>query len=376
MVHGQETFLAPIVAKACISVLPTQREKFDVENVRVAKILGGSLMDTDVLKGLVVVRTVEGNVTKVEKCKVAVYNCPIETQGAETSDEVIFKSANELLNYTKGEEDHMEKIIKEIVDSGVKAIVVGGAISNMAIHFLDKYGILAFRVLSKFELRRIAKSIGATLLVRLGAPTAEEMGSADEIKVTEISSTKCILITKDSEANKLSTIVLRGTTNDMLDNVERIIQGGVNAYKDLCRSALYIPGAGASEMYLANTIKSYEKTITTLDQYGIDKFGEAFEVVPRTLLDNSGYNVHETLSTLRAKSLTDGKMGIDVKKGEIQNSFDLGVYDSLMTKTWGIKLAVEAVFTVLRIDQVIVAKPAGGPNLGKKPPGANEADEF
>ena len=111
----------------------------------------------------------------------------------------------------------------------------------MAIHFLDKYGILAFRVLSKFELRRIAKSIGATLLVRLGAPTAEEMGSADEIKVTEISSTKCILITKDSEANKLSTIVLRGTKNDMLDNVERIIQGGVNAYKDLCRSALYIP---------------------------------------------------------------------------------------------------------------------------------------
>ena len=72
----------------------------------------------------------------------------------------------------------MEKIIKEIVDSGVKAIVVGGAISNMAIHFLDKYGILAFRDLSKFELRRIAKSIGATLLVRLGAPTAEEMGSA------------------------------------------------------------------------------------------------------------------------------------------------------------------------------------------------------
>ena len=82
----------------------------------------------------------------------------------------------------------MEKIIKEIVDSGVKAIVVGEAISNMAIHFLDKYGILSFRVLSKFELRRIAKSIGATLLVRLGAPTAEEMGSADEIKVTEISS--------------------------------------------------------------------------------------------------------------------------------------------------------------------------------------------
>ena len=92
--------------------------------------------------------------------------------------------------------------------------------------------------------------------------------------------------------------------------------------------------------------------------------------------DKSKARKYEKDDVIPCKSLTDGKMGIDVKKGEIQNSFDLGVYDSLMTKTWGIKLAVEAVFTVLRIDQVIVAKPAGGPNLGKKPPGANEADEF
>ena len=49
------------------------------------------------------------------------------------------------------------------------------------------------------------------------------------------------------------------------------------------------------KLYLANTIKSYGKTITILDQYGIDKFGETFEVVPRTLLDNSGYNVHDSI---------------------------------------------------------------------------------
>ena len=377
MVHGQETFLAPLIAQACISVLPDKQEKFLVDNVRVAKILGGSLMDSEVIKGLVVVRNVEGNVTKVENCKVAVYNCPLETQGAETSDEVVFKNANDLLNYTKGEEDHMEKIIKEIVDSGVKAIVVGGAISNMAIHFLDKYGILAFRVLSKFELRRIAKSLGATLLVRLGAPTKEEMGTADEIRVTEISSTKCILVTRDSTENKLSTIVLRGTTNDMLDNVERIIADGVNAYRDACKSQKYVPGAGAVEMFLSNGIKTFGKTVTTLDQYGIDKFGEAFEVVPRTLLENSGFNVHEKLSTLRAKSSTDGHMGVNVKTGEIENAFTMNIYDHLETKRWRIKLAVDAVFTVLRVDQVIVAKPAGGPNLAKKPPGvSNEDDEF
>ena len=112
----------------------------------------------------------------------------------------------------------MKKIIQSIVDSGVKCIITGGSISNMAIHYLAKYGIMAFRTLSKFELRRIARSIGATLLVRLGPPAKEEMGYADEIKLTEISSQKCILIRKDNENNILSTIVLRGTTNAVLDN--------------------------------------------------------------------------------------------------------------------------------------------------------------
>ena len=377
MVHGQETFLAPLVAQACINVLPNDRTKFNVDNVRVSKILGGTLMKTETMKGLVIVRNVEGSITKAEKCKVAVYNCPLETQGAETNDQIVFKTADELLNYTKGEEENMEKIIKNIVDSGVKCVIVGGAISNMAIHYLDKYGILAFRIMSKFELRRIASACGASLLVRLGPPTEEEMGYADEIKLTEISSEKCIVLTRDSENNKLSTIVLRGTTNDMLDNMERVIADGVNAYRDACKSSVYVAGAGAIEMNLSNQIKSFGKTVTTLDQYGIEKFGEAFEVVPRTLLENSGYNVNEVLATLRSKNNSDPNMGINIQNGEIEDTLKLGILDHLETKKWAIKHAVNSVLTILKVDQVIVAKPAGGPTF-KKPPGeeALQKDEY
>jgi len=80
MVHGQEAFLAPLVAQACINVLPNDRTKFNVDNVRVSKILGGTLMKTETMKGLVIVRNVEGSITKAEKCKVAVYNCPLNTR--------------------------------------------------------------------------------------------------------------------------------------------------------------------------------------------------------------------------------------------------------------------------------------------------------
>ena len=379
LVHGQEEFLAPLVAQACINVVPKEKEKFDVDNVRVAKILGGNLMKSEVIKGMLVVRKTEGSVIGCEKCNVGVYNCEFTTKGAETNDQVVFKTADELLNYTKSEEEHMEKIIKEIVDSGVKCVITGGAISNLAIHYLDKYGVMAFRTMSKFELRRIARSIGATLLVKLGAPTKEEMGYADEIKLTEVSSQKCILIRRDSENNKISTVVLRGTTNDMLDNLERVVNCGVNAYRAVCKSPVFVAGAGAIDMYLSQKIVEYSREVKSLDQYAIEAFGEAFEVIPRTIMENSGINVNEKLSTLRAKNSRNPNMGINIKTGDIEDAFQLGVLDHLETKRWSIKHAYNSIRTIIKIDQIIVAKPAGGPNLTNNPyakASQQEAEEF
>ena len=379
LVHGQEDFLAPLVAQACINVVPKEKEKFDVDNVRVAKILGGNLMKSEVLKGMLVVRKTEGSVISCEKCNVAVYNCEFTTKGAETNDQVVFKTADELLNYTKSEEEHMESVIKEIVDSGVKCVITGGSISNLAIHYLDKYGIMAFRTMSKFELRRIARSIGATLLVRLGAPTKEEMGYADEIKLTEVSSQKCILIRRESENNKISTVVLRGTTNDMLDNLERVVNCGVNAYRAVCKNPEFVAGAGAIDMYLSQGIVEYSREVKSLDQYAIEAFGEAFEVIPRTIMENSGINVNEKLSTLRAKNTKNPNMGINIKTGEIEDAQTFGVLDHLETKRWAIKHAYNSIRTIIKIDQIIVAKPAGGPNLTNNPyakASQQEAEEF
>jgi T-complex protein 1 subunit theta len=43
----------------------------------------------------------------------------------------------------------------------------------------------------------------------------------------------------------------------------------------------------------------------------------------------------------------------------------LGIYDHRQTKEWGLRLASEAAITILRVDQIIVAKPAGGPKPQK-----------
>lgn len=248
LMQGHETFLAPLIADACIKVLPNDTSKFNTDNVRVSKMLGGSMLDSSVIPGMVVLRLTEGNILKCEDAKVAVYNCPFDALSAETKDTVLFKNSKELLDYTRSEEENMEKIVQSVVNAGVKCVFVGGSVSNMAVHYFDHYGVMLVRIMSKFEIRRIAKAVGATMLVRLGPPTPEEMGHADRVFVDEIGSQKCIIVERKSDENKMATILLRGSTNNVLENTERVIEGAVNSYKSLCKDSRYIPGAGASEM--------------------------------------------------------------------------------------------------------------------------------
>lgn len=111
---------------------------------------------------------------------------------------------------------------------------------------------MAIKIMSKWELKRIGRAVGATPIVKLECPTPEEMGRADEVKFMEISSTWCTVFRRDEDENKMATIVLRGSTNAMLDDVERAIDNGVNAVKSLIRDKRLVAGAGATEIYIAN----------------------------------------------------------------------------------------------------------------------------
>ena len=141
--HGYETLLAPLVAEACVAVLPKNENNFSVDNVRVVKIQGGSIHDSRVVKGLVLKRGVEGTVKRVEDAKVAVFAQGVDTLGTETKGTVLIKSAEELESYSKGEEDKVEAAIKELADEGIKVVASGGSFGEMAMHFMEKYGMMA-----------------------------------------------------------------------------------------------------------------------------------------------------------------------------------------------------------------------------------------
>lgn len=369
--NGNEDFLADLVAEAVLAVLPKNPAAFNVDNIRVVKIMGGSLEQSRVVKGMVFPKEPNGTVKKAKKAKVGVFSCPIDTTQTETKGTVLLHNAKEMLNFTKGEEDQLEAAIKELHDVGLRVVVAGSTVGELAMHYLNRYGILVIKILSKFDLRRVCRVVGATPLARLGAPMPDEMGSVDVVETLEIGGDRVTVFRQEDEVTRTATLVLRGATQNHLDDIERAVDDGVNVIKAITKDPRLVPGAGATEMQLVEKIQAQGEVTPGLAQYAIKKYGEAFEVVPRTIAESAGLDATAVLADLyRAHHKDDWTTGVDIENENETGTLDAqdaGILDLMATKAWAIKLATEAARTVLAVDQIIVARQAGGP----KPPGPN-----
>ena len=360
---GLEDFLGGLIAEASIYAMPQAANKFNVDNIRVQKILGGGIYDSEVVHGIVVVRGSETTIRRVTDAKVAVFNTNIEMQQGETKGTVLMKNADDLLNYTKGEEEAFEKFVKGLAEAGIQCVVGSGSMSELAVHYFEKYGMMAIKIMSKWELKRIARAVGATPIVKLTTPSPEELGRADEISFREISSKWCTVFRRDEDENKMATIILRGATNASLDDTERAVDNGVNTVKTLIKDGRMVPGAGATEIYLGAKISAFAKEQPGLDQYAVESFGRALECVPRTLAENGGLKSEAILADLYAKNKDACKFGIDVSDGKVKDVVEAKIFDCLDTKSWALKLCFDVCITILKVDSIIMAKPSGGPKM-------------
>lgn len=239
-------------------------------------------------------------------------------------------------------------------------------------HFIEKYGMMALRVPSKFELLRLCKATGATARATFGSPTPDELGFAKSLSTQEIGGSICCVLRQDAALGAISTIVLRGSTEGFLDDVERAVNDGVNAVKSLGRDARAVAAGGAAELEVARQLGVWGKTLPGLEQYAVNKFAEAFEVVPRTLAENSGLNATDAVAALvAAHAQGQAAAGLDIEGGQPKDLGEDGLLDLYSTKWWAIKLAADAAVTVLRVDQIIMSKQAGGP----KPRGPGGDDD-
>lgn len=359
--YGCEGILAPLIVDACLASMGKSKA-LSSENIRVVKVLGGGISQSSVIHGMAFLRGAEGVVTSVSDAKITVFNCGIEASQTEAKGTVLMKDAEVLKSYNKSEENKMHEIIKSIAESGSKLIVTGGSISEMALHFINKYELMCLKISSKWELRRFCAATNSTALVRLGPATPDEMGYCSSTAVKEIGG-KHVTVVHSSPTSPISTILLRASTSSTLQDLERAIDDGVNAIQTACRDARLLPGAGATEVEASLQMKQYGDTCPGLDQYAIRSFAKALEFVPKTLAQNAGQDATTVLAALTASHVTGNKFsGVDILgENEILENVGDCVMDLYLTKRTALKLALDAALTVLKVDQIIMSKPSGGP---------------
>ncbi len=370
--YGFEGPLSKLVAKACIAVMPENTFNFNVDNVRVVKILGGDIGQSRVIRGIVLqFPPLPSAITSVRDARIAVFTCAIDAADTETKGTALLTTATELMDFNQGEERQIEELILAIKKSGVNVIVTGSTVSDLAAHFMEKHGILCVKIASKFELRRLCRAVKARPLVSLGAVPAEHQGHCDHVFVDEVGLTKLTIFEhNDKDVAPVATILLRASTFNTLNDVERAIDDGVNTVKAMGRErgGNFLAGAGAFEVELYRRLSEYAVTVSGLHQYSIAKFAEAMLVIPRTLSENAGQNATEVVASL-IQAHENGKIAegvnIDVVFGD-NTTIDVTTRDILdlhTVKVCAMRLVVDAVSTILRIDQIVQCKAAGGPKL-------------
>jgi T-complex protein 1 subunit theta len=418
--YGAQEVLAPLVAKACLQVMedaavtegnPTGKT-LSVERIRTVKIMGSSVTQSMLIDGYCAVSGVDSvsqskvSTTDGKYVNVCVFACGFEASSTEAKGTVLMKNADDLLNYNKTEEMKMSDIVASIKAANVDVVVVGGNVSDMALHYIDKYNIMCLRIGSKWELRRLCTAVHATALVRLGPPTPDEMGYCTSVTTQEIGSKTVTIFqhnnttdaTNTVSKSKLATIVLRASTMSVLNDLERAVDDGVQAISqatmatgvsassEFVKTGQYVYGGGAFEMSLSTKLQNYATSIPGLEQYAINAFGKALEVIPRTLAENAGYDstriladlqaAHSSSSTTTTNEACDSGVDIDAllatttTKGSTAGTSsmkDKQIYDLLSTKMSALSLAVDAVVTILKIDQIIMSKPSGGPGAPPNP---------
>lgn len=196
----------------------------------------------------------------------------------------------------------------------------------------------------------------------------------DRVEVREIAGRKVTVFNQVlDEDTSISSIVVRASTENVMNDVERSLDDGIHAVKAIFADPRLLPGAGAVELELSKRLKAFADTDTGLDQYSIRKFAEAFDVIPRTLAENSGADATNSMHALHlahAQSGGDG-IGYDIEENKPFDAANAGIFDIYATKVNALRLAVDAAITVLKVDQIVMSKPAGGP----KPRAPGPADD-
>ena len=370
--ENSKDLLAELVVDAVLAV--QDDDGIDTENVSVEKVVGSSIDQSELVEGVIVdkERVDENMPFAVEDADVALFDGAIEVKETEVDAEVNVTDPDQLQQFLDQEEEQLRGMVDHLVDIGADVVFVGDGIDDMAQHYLAQEGILAVRRAKSDDLGRLARATGGRVVSNLEDIESDDLGFAGSVAQKDIGGDERIFV-EDVEEAKSVTLILRGGTEHVVDEVERAIDDSLGVVRTTLLDGQVLPGGGASEAELALQLRDFADSVGGREQLAVEAFADALEVIPRTLAENAGLDPIDSLVDLRSRH--DGGefgAGLDAYTGDVIDMEADGVVEPLRVKTQAIESATEAAVMILRIDDVIAAgdlKGGGSDDGGDEPAG-------
>jgi thermosome len=385
-VSGSKELLADVVVDSVISIAEKIDGKtvVDLDNIQMQKKQGGSIRETDVIKGVILdkERIHAGMPQHIKNAKIALVNFPLEVKKTEINARIKIQETTQLQAFLDEEEGMLEKIVDKVKKSGANVLICQKGIDDLVQCFLAKEGIYAVNQVKKSDMEKLAKAAGAEIIAILDDLTFADLGHAGSVEEKKIGDDKMTFITGCKNPKAVSMLI-RGGTEHVVDELERGVHDALSVVKVALEDGKITPGGGAVATIVSMALRNHAPSVGGREQMAIEAFANAIEVVPKTLSENAGLDPIDMMLELRNQH-KKGKRhtGVDVLNGKAGDMIKNNVVEPLRVSIRQIKAASEAATMILRIDDVIASKrrdgealPAGSPgfsmpgNPGGMPPG-------
>ncbi len=369
--------LSRIAVSAIKSIVDIDgQNKVEMDNISVEKKVGARIEESELITGMIIDKErVHSNMPKkVPNAKIALINTAIELKETEVDAEISITSPEQLQSFLDQEEKMIRSIVEKIVASGATVVFCQKGIDDMAQHFLAKSGIFAVRRVKKSDMQKLARATGGRLITNIDEITATDLGKAELVEEKKVGGDEMTFVT-GCENPKAVSILLRGGTEHVIDNIERALHDALRVVGVAIEDEKLVAGGGSPEVELALRLYEYAATLSGREQLAVKAFSEALEIIPRTLAENAGLDPIDKLMELRAHHEKGSKTaGLNVYTGDIIDMWQAGVVEPLRVKTQAINAAAESAVMILRIDDIIAstrapAGPSGADMVPNMPPG-------
>lgn len=352
---------ADIIVKAIQQI--EENGSIDTANIKIVKEKSSSIETTELIKGIVIdkERVSIEMPSKVAQAKIALLSESLEIKNIEHA-KISISSPDQLQEYMDREESLLKKMVQQIKSSGANVIFCQKGVDDIISYYLAKEKIYACRRVAKSELENVARATGGKIVSNLNDLSSQDLGKAEVVEEVKHGD-EAMTYVRGCENPKALTILIHGSSEHVMDEVERAIKDGLGDVAAVIKDKKIVAGAGAIEIELSKKLRDFSNSLSGREQLAVQEFAHALEFIPATLAENAGLDPIDILTELKARHDNGEKYaGINIFTNKIENALEQGIIEPMRTKKQALSSATEVATMILRIDDVLLSKSSAQQN--------------